>query len=343
VKKALFIVVMAAVAAAVVFWGRPKADKPEPVQKETRFLMDTYVTMQVPGDAQALEKIEKAFDRIEEVDRKFNVLNPESALYRFNHENAPITDPEILALLATALEISKESGGAFDVTVYPLVDLWGFFRGAPAVPALPDIAACLKNVGWRQLKFENGVLTKPNDGVKIDLGAIAKGYAVGEAVKVLKGAGVTSALIDAGGDIFAIGELRGKPWKVGIRNPRGEGVIGALDISDLTIVTSGDYERFFEKDGVRYHHILDPATGYPATGLMSVTVICDDAVLADGLSTALFVLGPEKGMALVERLDGVEAIMVTKDEKILTSPGLKGSMTVANLPAEGNPFASINK
>jgi thiamine biosynthesis lipoprotein len=332
---------MTAVAAAVIFWGRPKADKPEPVQKETRFLMDTYVTMQAPGDAQALEKIEKAFDRMEEVDRKFNVLNPESPLYRFNHENAPITDPEILGLLETALEVSEESGGAFDVTVYPLVDLWGFFRGAPAVPAQTDIAACLKKVGWRQLKIENGVLTKPNAGVMIDLGAIAKGYAVGEAVKVLKGAGVTSALIDAGGDIFAIGELRGRPWKVGIRNPRGEGVMGALDVSDLTIVTSGDYERFFEKDGVRYHHILDPATGYPATGLMSVTVICDDATRADGLSTALFVLGPEKGMQLVERLDGVEAIMVTTDGKTLTSSGLKGAMDAAGAVAAENPFVSI--
>jgi thiamine biosynthesis lipoprotein len=342
-KKALLIIVMAAVAAAVVFWGRPKADKPEPVQKETRFLMDTYVSIQVPGDPQAIKTIEKAFDRMEEVDRKFNVLNPESPLYRFNHENASITDPEILALLATALEISKESGGAFDVTVYPLVDLWGFFRGAPAVPARPDIAACLKNVGWRQLKIENGVLAKPNDGVKIDLGAIAKGYAVGEAVKVLKGAGVKSALIDAGGDIFAIGELRGRPWKVGIRNPRGEGVMGALDVSDLTIVTSGDYERFFEKDGVRYHHILDPASGYPATGLMSVTVICDDATRADGLSTALFVLGPEKGMELVERLDGVEAIMVTKDRKILTSSGLKGAMDAAGAPMAENPFVAIGR
>jgi len=342
-RKALLIVVLAAAAATVVFLGRPKADKPEQVQKQTRFLMDTYVTIQVPGDARAIKTIEKALDRMEEVDRKFNVLNAESPLYRFNHENVPITDPEILALLETSFEVSSESGGAFDVTVYPLVDLWGFFRGASAVPARADIAACLENVGWRQLQIENGVLTRPRDGVKIDLGAIAKGYAVGEAVKVLKSAGVTSALIDAGGDIFAIGELQGRPWKVGIRNPRGEGVIGVLDVSDLTIVTSGDYERFFEKDGVRYHHILDPASGYPASGLMSVTVICGDAVRGDGLSTALFVMGAEKGMELVERLDGVEALMVTQDKKILCSSGLQGSMSVARLHAAENPFASIDK
>ena len=342
-KKPLLIVLMAAVAAVVVFWGRPKADKPEPIQKETRFLMDTYVTIQVPGDAQALKTIEKAFDRMEEVDRTFNVLNPESPLYRFNHGNTSITDPEILALLETSLEVSKESGGAFDITVYPLVDLWGFFRGAPAVPAQADIAACLKRVGWRRLQIANGVLTKSKSDVEIDLGGIAKGYAVGEAVKVLKGAGVTSALVDAGGDIFAIGELRGKPWRVGIRNPRGEGVIGVLDVSDLTVATSGDYERFFEKDGVRYHHILNPASGYPASELMSVTVICDDAARGDGLSTALFVLGVKKGMELVERLDGVEAIMVTRDGRTLCSPGLKGRMTIAKVRAEENPIVSIGR
>jgi len=342
-KRVVFILVASLAAVAAVLWGRPGSGKPEDVQKQTRFLMDTYVTIQVPGDAQAIKTIEKAFDRMEEVDRKFNVLNAESPLYRFNHENVPITDPEILALLETSLEVSSESGGAFDITVYPLVDLWGFFRGAPAVPAQADIALGLKKVGWRELRIENGVLTKPKSDVEIDLGGIAKGYAVGEAVKVLKGAGVTSALVDAGGDIFAIGELRGKPWKVGIRNPRGEGVIGVLDVSDLTVVTSGDYERFFEKDGVRYHHILDPVSGYPASGLMSVTVICDDAVRADGLSTALFVMGAEKGMELVERLDGVEAIMVTKDQKILTSPGLKGSMVTAGAPAAENPFVSIGR
>ncbi|MFH1311920.1 MAG: FAD:protein FMN transferase [Candidatus Eisenbacteria bacterium] len=340
-KKALFIVVMAAVAIAVVFWGRPNGGKPESVQKQTRFLMNTCVTIQVPGDARAVKTIEEAFDRMDEVDRKFNVRSSESPIYHFNHENVPITDPEVLALVETSLELSKESGGAFDITVYPLVDLWGFFRDAPAVPASADIAACVKKVGWQQLRIESGSLTKMNSDVEIDLGAIAKGYAVGEAVKVLKGAGVTSALIDAGGDIYAIGELRGRPWKVGIRNPRGEGVIGVLDVSDLTIVTSGDYERFFEKDGVRYHHILDPASGFPSDGLISVTVICDDAVRGDGLSTALFVLGAERGMELVEHMDGVEAIMVMKDEEILISQGLKGTMETVSAPVAENPFISV--
>lgn len=332
---------MVAAAVAVVFWGRPKGGNPESVQKQTRFLMNTAVTIQLPGDASALKLIEKAFDRMEEVDRKFNVLSTESPIYHFNHENVPITDSEVLGLVETSLELSEKSGGAFDVTVYPLVDLWGFFRDAPAVPAPADIAASLKKVGWRQLRIDGGSLTKLNSDVEIDLGAIAKGYAVGEAVKVLKGEGVTSALIDAGGDIYAIGELGGRPWKVGIRKPRGEGVVGVLDVSDLTVVTSGDYERFFEKNGVRYHHILDPATGFPADGLISVTVICEDPVQGDGLSTALFVLGAEKGMELVEATDGVESIMVTKDGKVLVSQGLKGNMETVSAPVAENPFVSI--
>jgi thiamine biosynthesis lipoprotein len=303
--------------------------------------MNTAVTIQLPGDPSVRKLSEKAFDRMEEVDRKFNVLSTESPIYHFNYENVPITDPEILALVETSLELSRESGGAFDVTVYPLVDLWGFFRDAPAVPAQADIAACLKRVGWGQLRIEGGSLRKLNSDVEIDLGAIAKGYAVGEAVKVLKDEGVTSALIDAGGDIYAIGEVYGRPWKVGIRKPRGEGVVGVLDVSDLTIVTSGDYERYFEKDGVRYHHILDPASGFPADGLMSVTVICDDPVQGDGLSTALFVMGAEKGMELVEDLDGVESIMVTKDGKVLISQGLKGDMETVSAPVAENPFISV--
>lgn len=342
-KKVILISAIILAAVAVVVWARPKTDRPDQMQKQTRFLMDTYVTIEIPGDADVAKVIEKALDRMEQVDRKFNVLNQESPLYRFNHENVPITDPEIIGLIQTALEVSKVSGGAFDITVYPLVDLWGFFRGAPAVPAQSDIAASLKMVGWRKLSIRNGSLTKLDKNVEVDLGGIAKGYAVGEALKVLKGAGITSALIDAGGDIYAVGQLHGNPWKVGVRNPRGEGVMGVLEVSDLTVVTSGDYERYFEKDGVRYHHILNPETGYPANELVSVTVICDDAVLADGLSTALFVLGSQKGMELVKSLPGVDVMMVTREGKVLCSPGLQGNMTLAKVQAAANPFDSIDK
>ena len=310
--------------------------KPE-MQKQTRFLMDTVVTIQIPGGTERLAVIQKALDRMEEIDHKFNVLDSSNQLYAFNHRNEPVTDPETVGLVKTALDIARQTDGAFDVTVYPLVELWGFYGKNPSLPADRDIRALLPHVGWRKLDVRDGRITKADPAVRIDLGGIAKGYAVGEAVKTIRAAGIQSALVDAGGDIYAIGTSNGKPWKIGIRDPRGDGVIGSLEVSDLTVVTSGDYERYFETNGVRYHHILDPKTGYPARGLRSATVITVDAALGDGLSTAIFVLGREKGLAFLEKsglaqgivVDGADAVSSTqgfdltvekRDKKITNKP-----------------------
>jgi thiamine biosynthesis lipoprotein len=181
-------------------------------------------------------------------------------------------------------------------------------------------------VGRQNLVIRDGKLTKLRTDMAIDLGGIAKGYAAGEALKVLKKEGQTSALIDAGGDIYALGLNNGRPWKIGIRQPSGKGILGALELSDASVSTSGDYERFFEKNGVRYHHIFDPRTGYPASGVRSVTVVSKDATLADGYSTALFVLGPERGMKLAESNGIFEAIMITDDRQVLMTPGLAGEL-----------------
>ncbi len=327
---------------ALIMWGRERIGASPETRKVTRFLMDTYVTIQVPDEAGVAGAIEKALDRMEQIDSTFNVLNPSSCLYRFNHQNVPISDPEILGLIRTSLEISRLSDGAFDITVYPLVDLWGFFRDAPAIPSRNDLDARMRQVGWQKLRIEDGTLTKIQPDVQIDLGGIAKGYAVGEALTSLKESGITSALIDAGGDIYAIGTLHDKPWKVGIRNPRGEGVIGILDVSDLTVVTSGDYERFFEEGGVRYHHILDPRTGYPASDIISVTIIGTDAARVDGLSTAVFVLGPRKGMELVENLPDIEALIITTDGETICSSGLMDGLKIVKSNAT-NAFSAVDK
>lgn len=307
----------------ILLFGLTGCHREIPIQKQTRFLMDTYVTIQIPGDTGQLKVIEKAFQRIEEIDQKFNILDPSNPLYAFNMNNQTITDSEIVYLIHKALEVSAQTKGAFDITVYPLVKLWGFFGDSPALPADAAIQKLIKYVGYRQLvSTENGI-SKKNSHVQIDLGGIAKGYAVSEAVKVIKAEGVESALIDAGGDIYALGQLNGHPWKVGIRNPRGEGVIGAFDISDLAVVTSGDYERFFMKDGIRYHHILDPKTGYPARGVASVTIITADATLADALSTAVFVMGKDRGMAFIEGSDTIEGVIILNSGEIFSSSGLK--------------------
>ncbi|MEI7640158.1 MAG: FAD:protein FMN transferase [bacterium] len=317
--KKIFVILMV----GLLFMGCGKN-----IQKKTEFLMDTYVSIIIPGDKSMLVAMDKGFKRMEEVSIKFNVLNPKSPFYDFNMTGKPVEDPECVALVSTALKVAALSDGALDITVKPVVDLWGFYSPDPHVPDKAALKKALAKVGYKNLLIKNGKLIKLKEGVQLDLGAIAKGYAVGEAMKVLKAAGVKSALIDAGGDIYAIGKNGKDRWKIGIKNPRADGLLGGMEIDpDITVATSGDYERFFEKDGIRYCHIFDPKTGYPAkSGTISVSVITDDATLADAWSTAFFVMGKDKTAALVKKIGTVETIMVADNETISYSPGLAGGI-----------------
>lgn len=284
--------------------------------------MDTYVTIQAQGNERVIEAIHRAFERMEAVDKKFNILEPSSALFRFNHQSMPLTDTEILALMDRAMAIHAASDGAFDITVYPLIELWGFFRKSPALPAQREIDALLAHVGVSHLRREEGRISKGNRATQIDLGGIAKGYAIQAGIEALRAAGVTSALVDAGGDLYALGTLNGTPWRIGIRNPRGEGIVGDVEVADMAVVTSGDYERYFLQDGRRYHHLLNPRTGYPARGLSSVTVMSKDPVKADAFATAVFILGKEKGLALVNATPDLEAFFITEEGARFASSGL---------------------
>ncbi len=301
----------------------------ENLQKRIRFMMDTYVTIYAGGPEETASRaMDLAFDRMQEIDTKFNILNPKSPLYAFNHKGVPISDEEILNVVRVALEISQKSDGAFDITVCPLIKLWGFYGDSPHLPREKQIKDCLRKIDYRYIVIRNGEVQTIKENTNIDLGAIAKGYAVSEAVKVLKEEGVTSALIDAGGDVYALGRKNSKMWKVGVRSPRGEDLLGYLEVEDLAVMGSGDYERFFMKDGKRYHHIFNPKTGYPAEGLSGVTVICPDIMMADAWATALFVVAPKKGLAIVEEIPGMETLMVTVSGEILYSSGLKNALKV---------------
>lgn len=324
------IVLIAALAAAVAWayaWRGGYLHGDEKIVKRTRFLMDTLCTIQVPneaGVAKAEAAINRAFDRMAEVDRKFNCTNPESPLYKFNHDRTPIADPEVAGLVGRALEISRETGGAFDITVQPLVDLWGFYTtsaSSQAVPSPQSVKLALSRTGWRRILVKNGTVTAADKEIRLDLGGIGKGYSIGEAVKALKAEGVKSALILAGGQVQVFGSAApGLPWKVGVRNPRKEGYMAGLSFDEETgISTSGDYERFFEVNGVRYHHILDPRTGYPARGIMSLSVIAPDPVSVDAFSTALFVMGPERALEFVRKRPGFDVIIVNAEGEIVTS------------------------
>lgn len=327
------IVLIAAAAAAFGWawaWRAGVFTPKSAIIKRTRFMMDTLITIQVPNDLgvrRTESAINSAFDRMAVVERKFNCLNPESQLYKFNRDRTPVSDPEIVAVVGTALEISRATDGAFDPTVYPLVDLWGFYTTSASsatqrVPADAAIKAALARTGWRRIILEDGRALPADKEVTLDLGGIAKGYAIGEAVKVLKASGAKSGLVLGGGQVQVFGSAApGVPWKVGLRNPRQDGYIASLPFDgDLGISTSGDYERYFEQDGVRYHHILDPKTGRPARGVMSMSVIARDPAWADALSTALFVLGPRRA-AEFARARGLDVIIVDAAGKITASGG----------------------
>jgi thiamine biosynthesis lipoprotein len=292
------------------------------LEQQCRFLMDTFVTIYAYGCPKTISgTINQAFERMQQIAIKFNAHNPDSPIYAFNQQSKPIRDKEVLKLIRIALDISQKSKGAFDITIYPLLKLWGFYTKSMRLPPEEEIKNCLGNIGYRHLILNDNELKKDNLQVNIDLGAIAKGYAVAEAVKVLKEEGITSALIDAGGDVYALGTKRGRPWKVGIQHPRKKGLLGYVEVTNMAVMGSGDYQRFFTKGGRRYHHIFNPKTGHPATGVSAVNVICPDPVLADAWATALFVLGPGKGLEVVKRIPDMEAVMVTTDGRVLYSAG----------------------
>jgi thiamine biosynthesis lipoprotein len=302
------------------------------LRKQTRLLMDTYVTIQALGRAPVADRaIEATFARLEDINRKFNHLDSTSQLYAFNTHNEPLTDPELVEVVKAAVAVSEASGGAFDITVRPLVELWGFYGDHPAVPSQRAIDSCLRMVGYRNLIVESGLpvrgrtqtgrVTKRRPDVTIDLGGIAKGYALKEAARVLRAGGVDSALIDLGGDVYAMGRKGNRNWKVGVRNPRREGVVGVAAVSNLAVVTSGDYECcFFGPDSVRYCHIIDPATGWPPRGLISTTVVMRDPLTAQGWSKVLFIRGKD-ALPLVERTGGIEALLVTDKQEVIRSAG----------------------
>ena len=319
--SALFIALAAGILLPSCRQGKPD------VRKQTRLMMDTYVTVSAFGPGPKAEAaLDSAFARLEQISHKFNHLDSTSPIYAFNERNVPITDTEIIHVLKAAQRISVLSGGAFDITVEPLVRLWGFYDSCPALPQQRQIDSCLKFVGYENLVVDSGRVTKRNPETRIDLGGIAKGYGLDEAASVLRRVGVDSALIDLGGDVYAIGRKGDEQWKIGIRNPRGDGVVGVLALHNLAAVTSGDYERFFfGPDSVRYCHILNPHTGWPARGFCSTTVLMRDPLLAQGFSKVLFILGPE-ALRLADSTEHFEALLISDSMKVITSEGMAGAL-----------------
>lgn len=290
----------------------------ENLYKETGVVMGTVVEITVAHRSEPLARaaIKEAIGELQRIDELMSLSKPGSLVSRINREGSTkqvVVPPELFRLLGDAIAISKASGGAFDVTVRPLVELWGFERGG-SVPPSDLLTSKLTAVGYRSLILGEKVLSvgfaKP--GMGLDLGAIAKGWAVDRAIEKLEARGIRNAIIDAGGDLRILGGRPGKQfWRIGVQHPREPGaLLATFELRDTAIVTSGDYERFFLADGVRYHHILDPETGEPARGCQSVTVLAATASEADACATAAFVLGPVRGLAFLRSRPGVRGLIV---------------------------------
>lgn len=291
-------------------------------------IMGTRVAVEVWHEdaARAEAAIEAVMAEMRRVDALMSHYKPESELSQVNARAAggPVrVQPELAALVARALEFSELTGGAFDITYASVGYLYDY--RAHARPSDEEIAARLPAVNWRHVIVdrEASTIRFAREGVRIDLGGIAKGYAVDRGIGILRHFGIRQGTVTAGGDSRILGDRGGRPWIVGIRHPDDRArVISRIPLEDAALSTSGDYERYFDEGGRRYHHIINPKTGRSAGALRSVTIIGPDATLTDGLSTSVFVLGPERGLELVERLGGVDAVLVTAEGRVLYSSGL---------------------
>lgn len=297
--------------------------------------MDTIVEMTAYGPS-AEQGVKAAFAELKRLHDISNNFDPASQVSQINQaagRDKVKVDPDLIAMLQRSNELTSKLDGTFDVTIGPLTDLWGIGRKGDFVPTQADIDKVLPLVDYRLVAIDPATSTVylPKEGMRLDLGGIAKGYAVDKVIAILKSYGVQSALVNAGGDVRVIGRRPdGNPWRIGVMHPRKpDAVIARLALTDWdTMETSGDYQRYITKDGVRYSHILDPRTGRQPRQLASVTVAVNNSADGDILSTALFVLGPERGLAVLRQFPGVEAIMVTDEGKVLVSPGLGGKVEI---------------
>lgn len=314
---------------ALVGCQQNEATPVEPVS-ENKFLLGTIINITLYDNPQ--QKIfDEIFDAIEDIETKMTINNATTSeiieINRQAGQQAVKVSQETFDVIKTGLTYSKLAQGKFDITVGPLVKLWEIGFEDAHVPNASEIEESLTLINYENIELNEKELTvqltQPN--MMIDLGGIAKGYAADVAASILNKHGNQHAIINLGGNVYAYGEKANKDtWKVGIQNPnsaRGE-YLGIAKVKNKSIVTSGTYERYFEQDGIIYHHILDPETGYPVeNNVMSVTIIADSSMTADALSTTAFALGVEEGLKLIESLDNVEALYVTDDKLLYASSG----------------------
>lgn len=286
------------------------------------------VTVNVPDPSiadKAFVAVAAEMSRLENMMSEWKDDSPVSAI-NHNAGKHPVEAPdELFKVISAAQQVSEITGGAFDISWAAMRGVWNFAPGHERVPTEDEVKNALKLIDYRKIELDpiKKTVFLKEAGMSIGLGGIAKGYAIDKAMEALYKMGIKNAIVKAGGDMRVQGVSDDGPWQIGIKDPRKkENIIARLPLTNISLSTSGDYERFFIKDGVLYHHIIDVRTGYPARGCRSVTIIAPDTMTTDALSTSIFILGPVDGMKLVEKLKGVEAIIVDADGKIAHSSGI---------------------
>jgi FAD:protein FMN transferase len=340
------VIAAAAVASSILILGACRGDArtvPRLVERARPAMgSELRLTAWTTDEPAAVAGFDAVFAEFERLEALMSVWRPGSDILRLNAAagDHPVTvSPEVVEVLAVARQVSEWTDGTFDVTFGALSDLWKFDHDQDnTIPDPAIVRERLPLVDYRALDVDPraGTAFLRRKGMRAHLGGIGKGYAVDRAVTMLRSRGLRDFMIQAGGDLYVAGLKDGRPWRLGIRDPRGPAgkSFALLDLSDGTFSTSGDYERFFLKDGRRYHHILDLRRGEPARGCRSVTLVTDRAVLADALAKGVFILGPDAGMALIEKLPGVEGVIVGATNEVRVSSGLKAKLTMLGPPTD---------
>ncbi len=308
----------------------PSSSQSSNLFKHHQVAMGTMIEIILMGDDEepANKAALQAFQEMKRIETLMSPWIDSSDVTRINRSAGKEwvkVSPETMEVIKKAKEISELSEGGFDITVAPLVDLWRKAREKKTPPSMEDVKGKSDLVNFKNIGIdpEGKVFLKKKD-MAIDLGGIAKGYAVDRAFKLLKSLGYKNLIVNAGGDLRVGGTKNKQPWSIGIQNPReSQEILARISVSDTAIATSGDYEKYFIFQGKRYHHIFNPKDGFPTEDSQSVTIIAKDCITADGLATAVFVLGAEKGYSLCRKLEGVDCIIVDKEGKTIFSPGLK--------------------
>lgn len=333
--------ISAMLSALLFLTGCSAESSPEPVQG-TFFAMDTMMDFTIYGESGLIDQSESLIASLESL---VSVTDTGSELYAINQTGSGTLTGKASSLMEQALEICRRTDGALDLSIYPIVRAWGFTTGSYQVPDEAEIQALLPLVDYRKIQYDaaDGDVTLP-EGMKIDLGSVAKGYAGQLVAQMLREHGVQSALLNLGGNVQTVGaKPDGSPWQIGIKDPQGEDAMMVLSVEDQAVVTSGGYERYFEQDGQTYWHIMDPSTGHPAdSGLISVTIVGDEGVVCDGLSTALFVMGLEKAADLWAQSGDFEAVFVTASGEVYITEGLRDRFALTEQYAD-TPVSVIER